>query len=361
MKLNFREVEDAATLSHGITPYYMPGSSSQDDNIQSYTRRSNQSGTINMSGIGIDHEAHKHSAKENGRKKGRCGLLFGSVLTYLFGIAVVLALPFAIPVAMKQMVRVVDGSHRWMRSDGRFEDGGREGLKDGFVQVEPISFKAEKEEPHMMNNDVGGVKKGGIIRPVREVKTRTKKKTKWNKYGVIRNGRLYISETFEARLNSEVVPRLVRNVNNLFGEASDICKGEGQVHFSFKISPHIEAELELMTKCGPFDSSCMIRPHVTDVRGLHVSSEEGGRLKLHYVTTEGGASRGSSLLGTLLGPLKVRLLDGSVMALRKSCNGGKVTNTRVISVREIKRMLKGDEEDSRDEDGDTFDVLRYNN
>lgn len=188
----------------------------------------------------------------------------------------------------------------------------------------------------------------------------------WNKYVVVRHGNLYLSETFEARLNEQVGWRIYKKHPEIFGgQGEGDCGGSAEVSFSFKASPRIRAELEIVTRCGHGRSSCTIKSEVDDLRRLHVNVGPGNGGE-HFLRADGGAGSGGVWWGPLDGPLKVRLKESSMVVLRRVCGGERGFVWRVLSVGQIKQILReieevernGKKEGERGESG-LFDVFRY--
>lgn len=184
---------------------------------------------------------------------------------------------------------------------------------------------------------------------------------KWGKYVVVRHGNLYLSETFESRLNEEVARRIYGKYPKIFGEIEQDCVGKEEVSFSFKASPRIRAELEIVTRCGDGGSSCTIKSEVDDLRRLHVNVGPGNRGE-HFLRADATVESGSVSWGPLEGPLKVRLDESSMVLLRRVCAGERGSAWRVLSVGQIKHILREIEEAEgrvgRGESG-LFDMFRY--
>lgn len=185
----------------------------------------------------------------------------------------------------------------------------------------------------------------------------------WHKYAMVRHGNLYLSETFEARLNEQVARRIYEKHPEIFGRQvqEGNCGGKEEVSFSFKASPRIRAELEIVTRCGHGGSSCTIKSEVDDLRRLHVNVGPGNGGE-HFLRADGGAGSGGVWWGPLEGPLKVRLKESSMVVLRRVCGAERRFVWRVLSVGQIKQILREIEEVERGggkgESG-LFDVFRY--
>lgn len=162
----------------------------------------------------------------------------------------------------------------------------------------------------------------------------------WSKYVVVRHGNLYMSETFEARLNEQVAGKLFERHPEMFGHIQKDCGGKPDISFSFKASPRIQAELEIVVQCGPSEgSSCTLRPQVDDLRRLHVNVGSGKEGE-HFLRADATQESESVTWGPLVGPLKVTLLEDSMMALKKTCLDPAATATRILSVGQVKEMLR---------------------
>lgn len=162
----------------------------------------------------------------------------------------------------------------------------------------------------------------------------------WSKYVVVRHGNLYMSETFEARLNEQVAGKLFERHPEMFGHVQKDCGGKPDISFSFKASPRIQAELEIVTQCGSSEgSSCVLRPRVDDLRRLHVNVGSGKEGE-HFLRADATQESQSVTWGPLVGPLKVTLLEDSIMALKKTCLDPAATATRILSVGQVKEMLR---------------------
>lgn len=161
----------------------------------------------------------------------------------------------------------------------------------------------------------------------------------WNKYVVVRHGNLYMSETFEARLNEQVAEKIFERHPELFGHVQRDCGGRPDISFSFNTSPVIQAELEIVTQCGPEGSSCTLRPRVDDLKRLHVNVGSG-QAGEHFLTADATKESGRVTWGPLVGPLKVTLLEESLLALKKTCPDQEASATRILSVGQVKAILR---------------------
>lgn len=304
--------------------------------------------TVSMGTSATQAESGTLLASEGACTQGgrRCGMGMGTRTTSVVGIVLILVLPFAIPVAMTRVVRTFDGNEGVLirvrdglgRMLGMTKNAGSRGGMDmgGYAVRENVGRVWDKDVRKAVN--VSGMGMGGMdVKPVRDV---------WSRYAVVRHGNLYLSETFEQRLNTEVAGRLYRQYPDIFG-ATEECRWRESVGFALSKSPRIAAEVEIVARCGEaVHSSCTMHAQIEDLRRLYVNvglGETG-----HFVTADETRYSSRVRWGPLRGPLIVRLRDWSVMAFRRFCDG-QVVNTRVLGVAELKGLL-----------GPGFEVFEYN-
>lgn len=405
MKLNFRSVDSGGTLAHGVTPVLIPPLSS--GTLSSRSAPAQGQGTLaSKEGCGSGHIAGGTAGSSS--RTRRCNISCGTGMLCVLVVAVVCLLPSVLPAAVRHVERLVDWSGvRAQGALGRAGEVGKEGgsatgggtgsralvptveerreemggprMGNGRVELGrtalPVSAATETQSGREERRDGGAGMQArqdqrvdgskyrfnsyGVAETGRRAYVEAMRLQPivdgWNRYVVVRHGKLYMSETFEARLNEEVARKIYARHPELFGHVQADCGGAGEVSFSFKTSPVVQAELEIVTQCGPTGSSCTLRPRIDDLRRLQVNVGAGGGGE-HYLTAEGTSESERVTWGPLVGPLKVVLLEESLLALKKTCARERGGGTRIVSVGHVKAMLR---ELQGREGGSGFDVFRY--
>lgn len=192
----------------------------------------------------------------------------------------------------------------------------------------------------------------------------------WTNHVVIGDGnRLLIPETFESRLNADVAPLLEQHVTKVWDlkrYPELVCQtGEHlMVAFSLVKSASLPASISYERPCTPHPNSrkCVHEKRVSDVRDLVVilpSKSSRYTYSVKVAEDRAGSSGKSKIplprrfqpLGTISGPFKVELSDGSKLAVQRYCGTDRnnvaedldieqVTkdNTRLLTIYELKRL-----------------------
>lgn len=324
-------------------------------------------------------------------------LSYGTPIVYVFGVLLVLCIPFVLPLALTQAVRVIDrsisiaaqgnafvsqGKTESVRADADKISGSTDMVEKG-VEIKQATRDGSRNEKGF-NFDKGNIGDKGASRLQGQVDSDerrgvgTEKKmmyrtqdgvvsrevwqpqaqapdedviNEWRKYGVVRHGRLYLSETFEWRLNNEISPHLNGMKSRLFRSTLGRCKEKTSIRLSLNLSPRVKGRVEVLTRCGRESSSCLVQSIISDVRRLHVNvrGEEG-----HFLTADAGNGESEYTWGPVVGGLKVEVADESMVVVRLVCGGVKVVGSRVMSVRRIKELMKEIGQDG------LLQVFRYN-
>lgn len=192
----------------------------------------------------------------------------------------------------------------------------------------------------------------------------------WSNYVVIGDGnRLLIPETFESRLNADVAPLLEQHVTKVWDlkrYPDLVCEGgeHQMVAFSLIKSASLPAGISYEGPCTPHPSSkkCIHEKRVSDVRDLVVIIPPKSSRHMYSVKVaedRAGSSDKSTIpiprrfqpLGTISGPFKVELSEGSKLAVQRYCGTNRnnfaealdieqITkhNTRLLTIYELKRL-----------------------
>jgi hypothetical protein len=158
----------------------------------------------------------------------------------------------------------------------------------------------------------------------------------WSEHVAVQNERLYLSKTFENRLNADVGPVLAAN-EALWGDYPALCNEGWKVSFMLDQSPKLEAEMELTVACGE-GQTCTIRPRLHNLNGVRVSTA-GTDDKVHYVRTFTPNNVESHRWGPLKGPLRAKLLGSSTLVARRYCKSPAQSRFKVMSVEMVQEYF----------------------
>lgn len=430
MKLNFRSIDGGGTLAHGVAPVIIPPPTGALSSRSTPPQRNVGvlDGDPSLSGI-------QNGAVPGSPRHRRFHLSFGTGMLCLLVIAVICVLPSILPAAVRHVERLVDWSRTISTNDASISSteqsssasaektndtagdvGSRAIVSSQEQRMEPLLAPRKKTNtypsdlpspvaasassndfvPNYPSKDVspsnadfsqmglpvrdhtkstynsfGVTEKGLLETRVMSASDRLEPMLdEWNKYVVVRHGNLYMSETFEARLNEEVAGKVFERHPEIFGHVQRDCGGRPDISFSFNTSPKIQAELEIVTQCGPEGSSCTLRPGIDDLRRLHVNVGSG-QAGEHFLTADATRESERVTWGPLVGPLKVKLLEDSMLALKKTCPDPQGSSTRILSVDQLKMILReiarregslrlrGKQDGGYGMEGSRFDVFRY--
>jgi hypothetical protein len=159
----------------------------------------------------------------------------------------------------------------------------------------------------------------------------------WSEHVAVQNEHLYLSKTFENRLNADVGPVLAAN-EVLWGDYPALCNEGWKVSFLLDQSPNLEAEMELTVACGE-GQTCTIRPRLHNLNGVRVSTA-GTDDKVHYVRTFTPNNVESHRWGPLKGPLRVTLLGSSTLVARRNCKIPAQSRSKFMSVEMCQKYLR---------------------
>jgi hypothetical protein len=160
----------------------------------------------------------------------------------------------------------------------------------------------------------------------------------WREHAVVHNQRLFLSKTFENRLNADVAPILASRGKEIWGDFAAECYEHWQSSFMFDQSPKLEAELKLTVSCGE-GNTCTLSPKLSDFNGVQVSLG-GGDGHAHFVRTFSRENVEIHRWGPLTGSLRAKLLDSSMLVVRRYCNNPPSSRIKVMSVGEIRAFLR---------------------
>lgn len=152
----------------------------------------------------------------------------------------------------------------------------------------------------------------------------------WGRYAVVRQGRLFLAETFESRLNEEIGPLLLSMHPRVFGGGID-CGGKPlDVHLSVREGGGVRAEVEMVSKCAR--GSCLVKAEVEDLRGVWVDIGGEGE---HYLRKDG------TRWGPMRGELKVRMKETGDVVVKRRCLGGDPNGEmQLVSVGQLRQMVE---------------------
>jgi hypothetical protein len=160
---------------------------------------------------------------------------------------------------------------------------------------------------------------------------------RWVPHVEVMNGRLLMARTFERRLNADVAPTLAKSGDELWGSSGVPCIGSS-VEFSFEQSPKLEAQLHIVTNCGP-GKSCVITPTISDFRRTEISVGDASD-PVHFVRTYSEDKVELHKWGPLRGALKMVLLDTALLAVRRTCDDPTASKVRILSVADIRNVIQ---------------------